>query len=384
MRPDTLPPLFGLLVLVQVFMIFSVIGVISLILTATNENRANSSEVHDVQARPPRVANFDEARQLYLQKANLLLANGKQAEAGANYIELGEITQVHGLLPAAEAIYKKGIGLLKRSEQPNDPRLVIALDDLGWLYITWGRVLDGARLLDQARSKADLVQPDDPRLIRHLDTQAAYLLVEGKYSEAEKSWTQALDIGKMNYGPDSPEYDSILVHYGQGSEIMGDYKNAEQLFQRYLAIEDRQPPAEPSARAVAAGELARIYTELHKYSQAQSWFNTATSIMNLDPDHAPLARSIILSYLGDYYMAQGEWFKAQAPYRDALSIQQKVLGDNRAVAASMMSLSNALKKLHLKDEAKDLVKRAQAILSVQQKQNPLADETVDVMALRRP
>ena len=132
---------------------------------------------------------------------------------------------------------------------------------------------------------------------------------------------------------------------------------------------------------MAAGELARVYTHFHKYAEAQASFAIATRIFNRNPSQMPLIYSMILSYLGDYYMALGDWANAQAQYGEALKIQGNILGDHRAVAASMMSLSNALKKLHLKEEARDLMARAKKILLAEETR--FQENTVDVLALRR-
>ena len=58
-----------------------------------------------------------------------------------------------------------------------------------------------------------------------------------------------------------------------------------------------------------------------------------------------------------------------------------VLGENNTVAQCMLSLSKALKKLHLKEEAKQLEARANAILA--NRKFLFQENTVDVMALRR-
>jgi tetratricopeptide (TPR) repeat protein len=205
-------------------------------------------------------------------------------------------------------------------------------------------------------------------------------MVFGRYSEAQKAWNRALEIGEMIYGPDGPQYDHVLVHFAQGSALFGDYASAEKMFRKYLAIEGDNNSGTPEY-AVVAGELARIDTQLHRYAEAQSWFAAATGIMDRNPESAPLVRSTILCYLGDYYMARGDWSNAQARYSEALRIQQSVLGENRAVAVSMIALSKALKKLHLKDQARNLMARAKTILSSHT--DPLQQATVDVMALRR-
>jgi tetratricopeptide (TPR) repeat protein len=347
--------------------------------------QAGENSARDLQLKAARAAelgNYDDARKLYLQAVDKLLSNDRQAEAGTIYTQLGEVAQIHGSFPTAEATFKKSIDLLTRYAQPNDLRLGGALDDLGWLYVTWGRLADGSRFLDQARTLADRAQPNDPSLIRHFDTQAAYLTVIGKYSEAQRDWNRALEIGEANYGPDGPEYDSILVHSGQASALRGNYEAAAGMFRRYLDIDERISKIPTPSRAVAAAELAHAYAQLHKFSEARTWFDEAAGIFNSNPDGAPLIQSMLFSYLGDFYMARADWSNAQLQYRKALSIQQRVLGENRAVAACMISLSNALKKLRLKDEAKDLVARAKAIVSAQQN-NALRAGTVDVMALRR-
>jgi tetratricopeptide (TPR) repeat protein len=104
--------------------------------------------------------------------------------------------------------------------------------------------------MDEAWAPTDRADPNDPRLIRHLDSQVAYLMVAGRYSEA------------------------------------------------------------------------------------RTWFDQSLAIFNEHPDRAPLVHSIILSNLGDFYMEQEDWKNPESPYREALRIQENVLGENHAVAAS--------------------------------------------------
>ncbi len=347
-------------------------------LALSNESSARDLQIHADNAAAS--GRYDEARKLYLRELDSLLAKGQLVAAGSVYSELGEITQIHGLFPAAEAYYKKSLELLKRNAPPNDLRLVGAMDDLGWLYTTWGRLPDGSRLMDEAENRANRAQPSDPGLIRHLDAQAAYLMVTGRYTEAQRDWNRALQIGQLNYGLDSPIYDTVLMHSGQAHALYGDYNAAAEMFRQFLAIEDRVSVRPTPTRSAAAAELAHIYTQLHKFSDARPWFDQALVPFQNNPDEAPLVHSMVLSYLGDFYMGQRDYNNAQLQYREALNLQQRVLGKNNAVAASMISLSKALKKLHLKDQASQLVAQAKAIVASER--TPLRDQTVDVLALR--
>jgi len=109
---------------------------------------AGAQTVELKAARAAELGRCDDARQFYVQELNLLRANGDRAGVGRVYIELGEITQVHGEFSITEANFKQGLALLDRYAAANDVRLVTAIDDLGWLYVTWGRFMDGSRLME--------------------------------------------------------------------------------------------------------------------------------------------------------------------------------------------------------------------------------------------
>ena len=186
----------------------------------------------------------------------------------------------------------------------------------------------------------------------------------------------------MNYGPDQPEYNAILLHLGQAVALSGDYQTAVDMFRQYLGVQAGMPMLPTLSRAVALAELGRVYAQLHKFEEARSWFDQALWTLKGNPDGAPLIQSLVFSYLGDFYMDQGDWRNAQSEYREALRIQQIVLGENRTVASSMLLLAKALRKLHLKGQAKDLEAHANAILAAAA-ENPARGRTVDVVALRR-
>lgn len=360
-----------------------IIGVFSLLLLNGNAlvqaSVAPARLLDKSAAGDAEAGKYDQAVGLYTKELNLLLASGKRPEAGAIYIDLAEIDHVRGTFPLAESNYKRGIDLL-RHYAPRDARLVRALDGLGWLYVTWGRNFEALRTMDQAHQAGERAQMSTVALLSHLDTQAAYLCVTNRYSEAQREWKRALDVKDANYGSDSAIYDVLLLHYGQASAIYHDYDQAQQLFRRYIAIEDRNSAGPSISRAAAEAELGHVNVSLHKLAEAQQWFDQAMTIFNRAPDEAPLVFSMALSYGGDLYMAKKSWSAAEGLYRRALAIREKVLGDNHASAVCMMSLSAALQKLHRKQEAKALLARANTIMTTEK--NPLQSQTVDVLALR--
>jgi tetratricopeptide (TPR) repeat protein len=323
---------------------------------------------------------YDDAVKLYRKELNLLLAGGQRSEAGNVYVSLAEISHVRGEFPAAEENYKRGIDLLQHYGRADNPFLVRGLDGLGWLYETWGRSVEALRTMGAASAAADRARLDPTNLMGHLDTQAAFLAVTSRYSEAMKKWNRALQVRSSNFGSGSIDFDILLLHSGQASAMFGDYRRAEELFRDYISIEERVSTQDTISRAVASAELGHVEVALHNWPEAQHWLDHAVAVFNRVPNQTPLFYSMVLSYHGDLDMAQRKWSQAEQEFRKALDIRKRVLGENLATAESMLSLSAALRKLHCKQEAKEWTARAKAITAAEK--NPFQNQTVDVLALR--
>jgi tetratricopeptide (TPR) repeat protein len=341
-----------------------------------------AGDLHNLAVLSSEIGLDDAARMYYEWELGILQRHGRIVDAGVVYTALAELSQTSGHFSKAEAEYKRAIATFDHSSYPSDLHVVAALDELGWLYITWGRLEDGSRLLDEARAKAEHSPLSSPSAIRHLDTQAAYRVILGEYTQAQRLWKQALTIGASYYGPQAHEYDNVLMHFGQASVRIGDYKTAEDMLQRYIANEGPASSPMNTTRAMVTSELAHLYTTQHRYPAARSLFEKAVAMMQDAPEKAPLSRSMVFSYFGDYLMAQCDWQAAEQRYRQALTLQQGVLGDTRAVASSMERLSKALRKLHRKNEAEELIAEARRIW-VAQPDLPYSRNTVDVQAFRQ-
>jgi tetratricopeptide (TPR) repeat protein len=324
----------------------------------------------------------DDAETYYEAELKALQRHGQGAEAGAVYVDLGEQEQLAGRFSKAEAEYTRALAAFQGSTHAADSRKVTALDDLGWLYITWGRLNDGARLLDRAQAQAEQdTRISPPILIRHLDTQAAYRLLLGQYTEAERLWQRALKIGNDYYGSQAHEYDNLLVHFGQACVRMGDYGAAQEMFERYLRIESRSSRLPREQNAIVLGELAHLFTIQHKYSEAEPLLKQSLAMIQQLTGKAPLSRSLLFTYYGDYFMAQNKFDDAAQDYEQALGLQRQVLGDTRVAASSMELLSKALRKMRRKREAKEWMAEARKI-QTRQPDLLAAQDIVDVRSLR--
>jgi uncharacterized protein HemY len=136
-------------------------------------------------------------------------------------------------------------------------------------------------------------------------------------------------------------------------------------------------------RAVVSAELARVYTDQQKYAVAEPLFLESLQAVECERDKVPLSYALVQGYLGDYYMERSKWQDAEVQYRSALKMRLAALGDNAPdVAASMIALSKALRKLHRKKEAEQYMAQVSSILAFQK--NPAyRNQTIDVRAFRQ-
>ena len=338
-------------------------------------------DLHNIASISSALGRYQDAERFYRRAADILERRGETVDAGLTYTSLAEVLQIEGSFANAEASYSKAVVLLNQYAGSGDLRTAKALNAMGWLYTLWGKVDKAKQILQKALTAATRALPEDsPKLILFLDVQASFLTTTGKYSEAEKLWRKALQIGKKAYPGDGFEYEEVFLHLGQAYATVGDERSAEEMFRSFLAIQ--KPVGTPSVtEAVVRAELGKTYTNLQNFKQAEPLLLESVRMIEGIPGKVPLAHALILSYFGDYNMARAQWTDAEVQYRKALKMREDMLGESAPdVAASMLSLSKALRKLHRKQEAEQLLERASCIMVLQK--NPVyTGGTIDVRAL---
>ena len=338
---------------------------------------------HSIAALSTGIGRYEDAKNFYRHELAVLEQQGEKVESGVAYTSLAEVLQIEGSFAEAEASYRKAVELLNQYAGPTDLRTAKALNAMGWLYTLWGKVDKAKRALQQALGVATKALPEDsPKLIRFLDVQASFLTTTGRYSDAERVWQKALRIGEKAYPGDGFPYEEIFLHLGQAYATAGDEKSAEEAFRKFLAIH-RPDGMTTVTEAVVRAELAATYTHLRDFKQAEPLLLESVHMIQATPGEVPMAHALILSYFGDYYMARSQWSDAEIQYRKALAMREQMLGETAPdVAASMVSLSKALQKLHRKQEAEQLMERASCIMVLQK--NPVyTGATIDIHSLER-
>ena len=341
-----------------------------------------ADDLHGMAIVSGDLGRYEDAKSYFHRELDIRQQTGNRPAIARAYSSLAGILQIEGEFPEAEADYKNALALFNEAAGPSDFHTAFTMNSMAWLYTLWGRTEQAGQYIEKADEAAKKTLPaDSPEFIRFFDVRASFLSSTGKYSEAERAWQQALQIGEKVYPHNEDKYDEVLLHFGQLQSIIGEYKSAEDMLQRFLAVKKPLAGSDVAIRAVATAELARMYAQQHKYNDAEPLFSKSVQMIDSEPRQVPIANSLIRTYFGDYYMARSKWTEAEAQYRAALQLRQAMLGENAPdVALSMFALSKALTKLHKKDEAKEYQSRAASIIAAQKNAFFSAD-TIDVRAL---
>jgi tetratricopeptide (TPR) repeat protein len=348
--------------------------------------RTLASDLNDLGIVSEEMGHYGEAREYYERELDLLKPLGETTGGqgvGAVYVQLANLSLVEGSLSASEADYKQALALLTRHAGPDDLRTAEALGGMGRLYAEWGRYEESEKLLRQARTIAEKsTTKSDWVLIDILDSEAALFCQARKFAAAEKSWLRALKIAENDYGGDGLQYSALLLHLGQLYTGIRDYPAAQAMLERGLAIEQKTKGEDSMGRAIATSALGNVYLLQHKLARAEPLFLQSLYALDGNCGTIPLACATVRSFLGDFYMAKGQWQSAEGEYEIALTLRKSALGDHTLVASSMLSVSQALRKLKRKREAQEYAARAQKILGAHADSAFNSNDTIDLRSLR--
>jgi len=102
-----------------------------------------------------------------------------------------------------------------------------------------GRYAEAETLWESALKDAENFPPEDPRLVTTLDNLARLYDDQKKSAEAEPLYQRLLAIEEKTLGPDHPDVATTLYGLAKLYQAQGKSAKAEPLYQRALAIRER-------------------------------------------------------------------------------------------------------------------------------------------------
>ena len=204
--------------------------------------------------------------------------------------------------------------------------------------------------------------PITPRSRARSSSWRGWSSTKGRDAEAEALYLRAIAINEKTRGPEYPGQANLLGGLADVYRAQAHYGEAESLYRRALAIwEKTLGPWHPNVAGMS-GELAALYREQGRYGEAESLQRRALAIGEkvFGPESPHVASA--LNNLASVYRVQARYDEAEPLYRRALAIREKALGpEHAAVAESLSSLAVLHESRGRYGDAQQLHRRVLAI-----------------------
>ena len=176
----------------------------------------------------------------------------------ASLIRLGTIKQEAGSFAEAEECFRRALEIGDRTFGPENPDLIILLNDLTRLYLKQSAYSSAEplllRLLELKRTKGE----DHPEVATVLASLATVRQALGIHESAESLWRRVLDIRERTLAPNHFATASALEHLGDACAARGKIREAMSAFQRALTIREKTLGIEHPSLRVARERIADL------------------------------------------------------------------------------------------------------------------------------
>ena len=176
----------------------------------------------------------------------------------SSLIRLGTTNQEAGNFGDAEECFRRALEIADRLFAPEDPDLIILLNDLSRLYLRQSAFSLAEplllRLLELKRSKGE----DHPEVATVLASLASVRQALGMHESSEQLWRRVLDIRERTLAPNHFATASALEHLGDACAARGKIHEALSSFQRALTIREKTLGNEHPSLRVARERIADL------------------------------------------------------------------------------------------------------------------------------
>ena len=261
----------------------------------------------------------------------------------------------------AETLLRRSLAISEKALGKNHPDTATTLSNLS-------RVLDSQGKFAGTADAAQLAARADAALRR------------GQFDEAETLHHEVLTIHEKALGPAHPVTANSMSNLGRVLDLQGKYVEAEKMYRQSLAVREAALGRDHPDVATNLNNLAKVVQDLGKDQQigvsearararaggavgglteAENMYRRALAIQDrsLGRDHP--ATALTLNNLGGLLAVRGDFAQAETMQRAALGTMEKVFGEQHPdTAAVLTSLAIALDNQGKIVEAEATYKRA--------------------------
>lgn len=221
---------------------------------------------------------------------------------------LAELYKYQGKYVEAEQLYKQALATMEKGISPD-----IQTPDL-------------VKLLAYNSVETLFTGPEHPEVAKILNNLANIYKIQGKFTEAEPLYIRALAIQEKFYGSDHVDVAKSLNNFAGLYMMQKKFTEAERFIRRALTIMDKNLGHFHPDVAPSLNNLASLYCVQKNYPKAEENIKLALAIKEktLGPNHPEVATYV--NNLARLYMAQDKFTEAEPHYRRAVRIAEAALG----------------------------------------------------------
>ncbi|CAN0202560.1 unnamed protein product, partial [Pylaiella littoralis] len=152
------------------------------------------------------------------------------------------------------------------------------------------------------------------------------LEIQGKYAEAEALYERCQAINEKVLGREHPSFATMLHNRAVLLASQGKYAEAEAMYERSQAIKEKALGGEHPSLAATLNNRAVLLQEQGKYAEVEALYERSQAINEkaLGPEHPSFATT--LRSRAGLLARQGKYAEAEALYERCQAIFEKVLG----------------------------------------------------------
>jgi tetratricopeptide (TPR) repeat protein len=235
------------------------------------------------------------------------------------------------------------------------------LISLGDAAFNRGEYASADRYLRSALDAAEAQHAPPNQMALALANMAQVLTVLGQYPDAEQMFERAVPIVRELKDPDPSFLEVFLTNMGSLYRILGKYDKAEAALTEVQKVAARNPGSANARMPLILSDLAALYVSTNRSKLAEA---TLKKALDLTPSDNTAIVRISLDLAG-LYIRQQKFSEAQRYCTQALEAAQRLSGPNHPDAAAALF---GLGRLHAQQkkphEAENEFRRAKEILSI--------------------
>jgi CHAT domain-containing protein/tetratricopeptide (TPR) repeat protein len=196
-----------------------------------------------------------------------------------------------------------------------------------------------------------------PAQIEALQQQLTELHAQGRYAEAIDLGRRILaDLERMR-PPNQRDIAAAVSNLASINQEVGNYKEAEALYKRSLAMNEKLNLSDPGVGDTLSG-LAGLYRVLGRFADARPLLERSLAIAKASgDDHLDVA--LVLDNLAQLYDDQGRYAEAELLYKRSVRILEQARGaDDALLATALNNLAGVYIRQERVAEAETFIKRS--------------------------